>query len=137
MFECRVSFRQFHEDVLDSLSFDVKRNAARVCGVASLADADRETRRVFRKLDAGLSSSAKQPAFNEESALRDLKALAEAANGFAGLAKKEAEAIVFDLARLGADPALLAALKRRSSGGTRVSALRHAMGQRAAPARPP
>jgi recombinational DNA repair ATPase RecF len=66
------------------------------------------------KLDAGLSSSAKQPAFNKESALRDLKALAEATDGFAGLAKKEAEAIVFDLARLGADPALLAALKRRS-----------------------
>lgn len=66
------------------------------------------------KLDAGLSASAKQSEFNKESALRDLKALNETANGFPNLGKKEAAAIVADLTKLEADPALLAALQRRS-----------------------
>ena len=66
------------------------------------------------KLDAGLSAADKTPEFNKQSALRDLKALSEAAKGFPDLAKTEAAAIVADLARLEADPALLAALQRRS-----------------------
>jgi hypothetical protein len=65
-------------------------------------------------LDAGLSTAAKGNDFNKQSPLRDVGALAEAEKGFSGLAKTEALAIVRDLARLEADPALLAALQRRS-----------------------
>jgi hypothetical protein len=64
------------------------------------------------RLDAGLT--AKTPEFNKESALRDLKALSDAANGFPDLAKTEVAGIVADLAKLEADPALLAAFQRRS-----------------------
>jgi DNA repair exonuclease SbcCD ATPase subunit len=66
------------------------------------------------KLDAGLLSAAKMPEFNKQSALRDLKALSSAEKGFNDLAKTEAAAIVADLAKLENDPALLAALQRRS-----------------------
>ena len=66
------------------------------------------------KLDSGLSAAAKTPDFNKQSALRDLKALSDAAKGFPDLAKTEAAAIVSDLAKLEGDPALLAALQRRS-----------------------
>lgn len=66
------------------------------------------------KLDAGLSDTLKPSDFNKESALRDLKALTEAAKGFPELAKTETAAIVADLASLDADPALLAALQRRA-----------------------
>ena len=66
------------------------------------------------KLDAGLSVATKPFDFNKESALRDLRALADAAKGFAELGKAEAAAITADLARLDEDPALLAALQRRS-----------------------
>jgi ABC-type cobalamin/Fe3+-siderophores transport system ATPase subunit len=66
------------------------------------------------KLDAGLTAAAKTPDFNKQSALRDLKALSDAAKGFPDLAKTEGAAIVSDLAKLEADPALLAALQRRS-----------------------
>lgn len=65
-------------------------------------------------LDEGLSSTAKASDFNKESALRDLKALSTAAEGFAGLCATEADQIATDLAKLEADPALLAALQRRS-----------------------
>lgn len=66
------------------------------------------------KLDAGLSAAVKPSDFNRESALRDLKALADGAKGFGDLGKAEAAAIAADLKRLDADPALLAALQRRS-----------------------
>jgi hypothetical protein len=66
------------------------------------------------KLDAGLSTTAKPSEFNKESALRDLKALADAEKDFLGFAKTEAAAIVADLGRLVADPSLVAALQRRS-----------------------
>lgn len=66
------------------------------------------------KLDAGLSSPGKPSDFNKEAALRELKALAEAAKGFQELGKTEAAAIIADLGRLEADPLLLAALHRRS-----------------------
>ena len=66
-------------------------------------------------LDAGLVSRLRRVNdFNKQSSLRDVGALAEAEKGFSGLAKTEAAAIVRDLARLEADPALLAALQRRS-----------------------
>jgi hypothetical protein len=66
------------------------------------------------KLDAGLSAADKATDFNKKSALLDLTALSEGAEGFPDLAKKEAAAILADLAKLEADPALLAALQRRS-----------------------
>jgi len=65
-------------------------------------------------LDAGLSSAAKVNDFNKQSSLRDVGALAKAEEALSGLAKAEAVAIVCDLERLEADPALLAALQRRS-----------------------
>lgn len=66
------------------------------------------------KLDAGLSATAKLQDFNKQSALRDLKALSDAAKAFPGLGNTETEAILSGLARLEADPALLDALQRRS-----------------------
>jgi DNA repair exonuclease SbcCD ATPase subunit len=78
-------------------------------GLSAITELTADTR-----LDAGLSDALKASDFNKESALRDLKALAESAKGFPDLGKAEAAAITADLASLDADPALLAALKRRS-----------------------
>lgn len=66
------------------------------------------------KLDAGLSTTAKPSEFNKESALRDVKSLAEAEKGFPDLAKTEAAGILADLARMETDPSLLAAFQQRS-----------------------
>jgi recombinational DNA repair ATPase RecF len=66
------------------------------------------------KVDAGLSSAATMPEFNKQSALRDLNALSDAAKGFPDLAKVEVAAIIADLAKLEADPALFSALQRRT-----------------------
>jgi recombinational DNA repair ATPase RecF len=66
------------------------------------------------KLDAGLAGTASAAGFNKESALRDVKALSDAQTGFPELAKMESAAIVSDLARLEADPSLLAALQSRA-----------------------
>ena len=92
------------EDLLESVN--VRRKVLNLAAIAALT-AD-------TKLDAGLSDTAKTAEFNRESALRDLKALSEAAKGFPALAKAEAAAIVADLGKLESDPALLAALQRRS-----------------------
>ena len=81
----------------------------RVLGLTDIAELTADT-----KLDAGLSAADKGHEFNKQSALRDLEALAEAATGFPDLAKKEAAAIVADLAKLENDPALLAALQQRT-----------------------
>ncbi len=78
-------------------------------GLAEIAELTADT-----KLDAGLLSVTKSPDFNKQSALRDLKGLSEAGTGFQNLAKKEEAEILADLAKLEADPALLAALQRRS-----------------------
>lgn len=66
------------------------------------------------RLDAGLSNTAKSSEVNKEAALRDLNALAGAAMEFPDLAKTEAAAIIADLEKLEANPALLAALQRCS-----------------------
>ena len=92
------------EDLLESVN--VRRKVLNLSAITALT-AD-------TKLDAGLSDTAKTAEFNRESALRDLKALSEAAKGFPALAKAEAAAIVADLGKLKSDPALLAALQRRS-----------------------
>jgi len=80
-----------------------------VLGLAAITELTADT-----KLDAGLANNVKQSEFNKESALRDLKVLTEAADGFPDLAKKEAAEIVTDLEKLEADPALVAALQRRA-----------------------
>lgn len=91
-------------DVLEAVN---KRR--KVLGLAEIAELTADT-----KLDAGLAATDKIPEFNKQSALRDLKALSDAAKAFPDLAKKEAAAIVTDLAKLETDPALLAALQQRS-----------------------
>jgi hypothetical protein len=65
------------------------------------------------KLDTGLSIAAGAPEFNKQSALRDLKALSDAALLFPNLAKAEAAAIISALLTLESDPALYASLRRR------------------------
>ena len=91
-------------DVLESV------NARRqVLGLTVLGEVTADTR-----LDIGLEESSKLPEFNKESAVRDLKALSDAADNFPELAKTEASAIVANLAKLEADPALFEALQRRS-----------------------
>jgi AAA domain len=92
------------EDLLEAVN---KRR--KLLGLSEIAELSSDT-----TLDAGLSSTAKANDFNKLSSLRDLGALAEAEKGFSGLSKAEAAAIVQALARLEADPALLAALQRRS-----------------------
>jgi hypothetical protein len=66
------------------------------------------------KLDAGLSETAKPAEFNKQSALRDVKALADVANALPALAKEEADAIVACVKELEVDSALFSALQRRS-----------------------
>lgn len=80
-----------------------------VLGLQEIAELTPDT-----KLDVGLSAAAKLPDFNKQSALRDLKALSDAAKGFPYLGKKETAVILAGLAKLEADPALLAALQRRA-----------------------
>jgi hypothetical protein len=92
------------EDLLETVN---KRR--KVLNLLEIAGLTADTR-----FDAGLSDTAKASEFNKQSALRDLKTLSDAAKGFPDLAKTEAAGIVADLARLEADPALLAALQRRS-----------------------
>lgn len=92
------------EDLLQAVN---KRRT--LLGLSAIPELTPDTR-----LDAGLSAAAKPSDFNRDSALRDLNALADAARGFGDLGKTEAAAITADLKRLDADPALLAALQRRS-----------------------
>jgi hypothetical protein len=103
---------QRHLQIVTLRSADVLEAAnarRRVLGLRSLEELTADT-----KLDAGLAETAKTPEFNKESALRDLKALGDAAKDFPELAKAEATAIVANLAKLEADPALLEALQRRA-----------------------
>jgi hypothetical protein len=92
------------EDLLEAVN---KRR--KVLALPEIAELTADT-----KLDAGLAAAAKMPDFNKQSALRDLKALSDAADKFPDLARKEAAAILSDLAQLEADAALLAVLQRRA-----------------------
>lgn len=65
-------------------------------------------------LAQGLVAAAGGTDFNKESALRDVKALAEADDTSHELGKSEALAIIGDLSTLESDPSLLAALKHRN-----------------------
>jgi recombinational DNA repair ATPase RecF len=85
-------------------------NARRkILGLAEIAELTPDT-----KLDAGLLAAEKSTEFNKKSALRDLTALSDAAKDFPELANKQAGAILADLEKLETDPALFAALQRRS-----------------------
>jgi hypothetical protein len=66
------------------------------------------------RLDADLSASVETPNLNKPSALRDLKALSDAAKGSPALAKTEVLAISAGIAKLEADPSLLTAVQRLS-----------------------
>jgi hypothetical protein len=92
------------EDLLDAVN---KRR--KLLGLLEIGELTADT-----KLDAGLSSAGDIPHFNKQSALRDLNAVSDAAKGFPHLAKAEIAAIIADLAKLEADPALFAALQRRT-----------------------
>ena len=92
------------EDLLEAVN---KRR--KVLGLPELAGLTADT-----KLDAELSATGKVSEFNKKSTLGDINALSEAAKGFPDLTKKEAAAVVADLVKLEADPALLAALQKRS-----------------------
>ena len=81
----------------------------KVLGLPKFAELTRDS-----KLDAGLAAVGKTSEFNKKSALSDLRALCDAAKGFLDLAREEAAAILAHLTRLENDPALLAALQRRS-----------------------
>jgi predicted DCC family thiol-disulfide oxidoreductase YuxK len=65
-------------------------------------------------LNAGVLESGAQPAFNKQSALRDMRALSEAHDGLAALGRVEAAALLKDIAALESDPALLEAVTRRA-----------------------
>jgi recombinational DNA repair ATPase RecF len=66
------------------------------------------------KLDDGLTAAAKGKEFNKQSALLDLKSASDGIESASSIAKAEAAAIVADIAKLEADPALLAAVQRRA-----------------------
>lgn len=81
----------------------------KLLGLTEIAELAADT-----KLDVGLTASGTAAAFNKQSALRDLKALSDTAEGFSDIGKAPAAAIVADLERLEGDPGLLDALQRRS-----------------------
>lgn len=81
----------------------------KVLDLAELTELTAET-----SLDAGLAEKAKVSAFNKESALRDLKAMADATVKLPELGKDEAATIVAEFEKLETDPALFQALQRRS-----------------------
>jgi RecF/RecN/SMC N terminal domain len=65
-------------------------------------------------LNAGVLGSSAEPAFNKQSALRDVGALTDAQASSAALGKKEAAVLLKDIATLESDPALLLAVTRRA-----------------------
>lgn len=83
-----------------------KRNALELPEINKL-DAD-------TKLDVGVTEGAKEQEFNKHSALRDLRAAADAIAGIKAIGQKEVEIIVNGLVALEADPSLLDALQRRA-----------------------
>jgi energy-coupling factor transporter ATP-binding protein EcfA2 len=81
----------------------------RILGLAQIQEFAPDT-----PLNAGVLESGAQPPFNKQSALRDVRALGEAADGVAALGKVEAAAILKDIRSLESDPALLQAVTRRA-----------------------
>lgn len=91
-------------DVLEAVN-----QRRKLLGLTEIAELTADT-----NLAVGLSASATATAFNKQSALRDLKALSDAAEGFSDIGKATAMAIVTDLEKLERDPGLLDALQRRA-----------------------
>ena len=92
------------EDILTAV------NAQRqVLGLPAIGELAVET-----VLNAGAAEGGAQAAFNKATAIRDLDALNDAREGFAGLGAGEVGAILADIATLEGDPALLKALRQRS-----------------------
>jgi RecF/RecN/SMC N terminal domain len=94
-------------------------------GVADLLDAVNKRRKILglaeilelasdTKVDAGIGEKGKVSALNKESALRDLKAMADTMANLPELGKVPAATIVAELEKLEADPVLFQALQRRS-----------------------
>lgn len=81
----------------------------RTLGLSEIRELTSDTR-----LSADLMESAAPPAFNKQSALRDVAALQDAQAGFPTLGKEEAARLVADLDVLDSDPELLEAITRRS-----------------------
>lgn len=81
----------------------------KLLGLAELEDITAD-----KRLDDGLAASNERPELNKQSALRDLKAFSDAASGFETMGKAEAVTIGDDLAKLEAEPGLLAAIQRLS-----------------------
>ena len=81
----------------------------RTIGLAEISDLTADT-----NLSAGVLEGVAQPAFNKDSALRDVEALQKAVAGLPTLGKEEVESLVGDLIALEGDPALLQAITRRS-----------------------
>jgi hypothetical protein len=81
----------------------------KILGLAEIVDFTTDT-----LLNAGVLESGAQPAFNKESARRDLRALTEAGEGLANFGKKEAAAVLKDIHALENDPGLLDAVTRRA-----------------------
>lgn len=77
----------------------------KLLGLAEIAEKTADT-----ALNEGVLDSGSQPAFNKQSALRDIGALADAAPGFPSLAKTEVSALLKDISTLESDPALLQAV---------------------------
>ena len=103
---------QLHLQISTLLSADVLEavnKRRKVLGLPEIAELTTDS-----KLDAGLAAVGNTSEFNKKSALADLKALSDAAKGVPSLANEEATSILADLAKLENDPALLAALQRRS-----------------------
>ena len=103
---------QLHLQISTLLAADVLEavnKRRKVLGLPEIAELTTDS-----KLDTGLATVAKTSEFNKKSALADLKALYDVVKGFPTLAKAEATSILADLTKLENDPALLAALQRRS-----------------------
>lgn len=66
------------------------------------------------RLDAGLTSISSEPAFNKQSALRDLAAMAETRKQLPELAKEAVTALLAAINTLAEDAALLTSLRRRT-----------------------
>ncbi|WP_245286101.1 AAA family ATPase [Bradyrhizobium sp. WSM1253] len=85
-------------------------NARRkLLGLSPLAQLTPDTR-----LDAGLTSGSSAPAFNKQSALRDIDAIAETRKQLPELAKDAVAVLLATISTLADDPALLASLRRRT-----------------------
>ena len=101
-----------HLDVKKLLADDVLaavNQRRQVLGLPAIAEFTADT-----VLNVGAAEGGSQPAFNKETAMKDLEAVKEAQAGFPSLGETETKTILADLATLERDLALLDAVKQRS-----------------------